>query len=443
MLSFVKLNFSEKTLFFIFIFIFILLSSFLYSIIINVPADQPTIQDGIDAALNGDTVLVQPGTYGENINFDGKLITVGSLFLTTQDAIYISTTIINGNNNGSIVTFENLEDSTSILTGFTIANGSGTGVDGKGGGISCWYSSSPSLMNITITGNFASFGGGIYCYDNSSPSLVNVTISNNSAEYYGGGMLCDINSSPTLQNVTISGNSAFGACGGAGMLCDYSSSPILKNVTITGNYALEQYGSGGGIFCTHDSNPSLENVTITDNHVDNVGGGVVSWGSHPVLINSILWNDLPYEIHTVNGGLVTITYSDIENGSGFAWFGNGCLDLDPIFEDPDYGNYYLQSNSPCIDAGDPTSPLNPDGTFAEMGAYFFDQTLPHNVTIEIIGTDVHLSWDAVASATSYMVYSSDDPYTGFVEETTGAFNGTSWSTSVINEKRFYYVTAIN
>ncbi len=67
---------------------------------------------------------------------------------------------------------------------------------------------------------------------------------------------------------------------------------------------------------------------------------------------------------------------------------------------------------------------------------------PQNVTIQIIGTYVHLSWDAVTGATSYKVYSSDDPYTGFVEDTTGTFNGTTWSTSVINEKKFYYVTVV-
>jgi len=122
---------------------------------------------------------VQPGTYYENINYNGngKNITVGSLFLTTQDTSYISQTVIDGDSSGSVVTFENEEDSNSVLNGFTLKNGSGTYADPDsngyydyiGGGIYC-VNSSPSLENVTIKGNSAHKGGGIYCY-NSSPSL--------------------------------------------------------------------------------------------------------------------------------------------------------------------------------------------------------------------------------------------------------------------------------
>jgi agmatine/peptidylarginine deiminase len=69
--------------------------------------------------------------------------------------------------------------------------------------------------------------------------------------------------------------------------------------------------------------------------------------------------------------------------------------------------------------------------------------VPVNVQIQIVSGNVQLSWDAVTGATSYKVYSSDNPYTGFVEDTSGSFAGESWSASIINDKKFYRVTAEN
>ena len=80
-----------------------------FSQIINIPADYQTIQQGIDAAIDGDTVLVDTGTYFENINYNGKNITVASYYLTTLDTSYISQTIIDGDSAGSVVRFENDE----------------------------------------------------------------------------------------------------------------------------------------------------------------------------------------------------------------------------------------------------------------------------------------------------------------------------------------------
>ena len=85
------------------------------AVIINIPGDYPTIQEGINASSDGDTVLVQPGTYVENINFNGHNIVLGSLFLTTGDTTYIAETMIDGDSSGPVVTFESVEDSTSII----------------------------------------------------------------------------------------------------------------------------------------------------------------------------------------------------------------------------------------------------------------------------------------------------------------------------------------
>ena len=397
---------------FILIFVLLVVSVSLYSTIINVPGDQPTIQEGINVAVDGDTVLVQPDTYIENINYNGKNITVASLFLTTQDTTYISQTIIDGNDNGSVVTFENGENPSAILSGFTIRNGSGTyadpdedgyyhylgggifcldsnpnlenlqisenTVESRGAGIYC-YNSSPSLENVTITDNstisYGGSGGGIYCRDNSSPSLVNVTITGNSAQYGGGGISCRNNSSPSLTNVIISENTVPGDldCGWGGGICCYdNSSPILQNVTITNNSANMR---GGGISCLYSSNPSLVNVTITGNSANNwVGGGIDCWAnSNPTLVNvtisgntansgggicgeatlvnCILWDNFPNEIN----GSPNITYSDIEGG----WQGEGNIDEDPLFVGTGVYPYSLLEDSPGIDAGIPdTTGLN-------------------------------------------------------------------------------------
>ena len=126
--------------------------------IINVPDDYGDIQTAINASSSGDTVLVQPGSYVENINFGGHDILLTSLYLTTNDSIFISSTIIDGNASGSAVTFNTGEDSTAQLIGFTIKNGSAT----NGGGIYC-LNSNPCFNNNKLISNSASnVGGGIY-----------------------------------------------------------------------------------------------------------------------------------------------------------------------------------------------------------------------------------------------------------------------------------------
>ncbi|MBC8527261.1 MAG: carboxypeptidase regulatory-like domain-containing protein, partial [Candidatus Cloacimonetes bacterium] len=333
-----------------------------------------TIQHGIVTSSEGDTVLVQPGTYVENINYNGKNITVASKYLTTQDTSYISQTVIDGNNDDTVVEFSNGEDMTAILTGFTIRNGNAN----DGGGIYCYYNSDPSLVNVTISNNTANNGGGVYCRINSDPSFVNVTISSNTAND-GGGIYCYYNSDPSLVNVTISSNTAT---------------------------------NGGGIYCNNDSDPSLVNVTISSNTAINAGGTYCRYNSNPSLVNCILWNDNPQEIYFYDNGnsnTITIAYSDIKGGeagiitnnSGTVIWLDGNIDTDPLFVYPSDGDYHITSNSPCIDAGDPTSPQDPDGTVSDMGAFYYDQsTLPpptarnpiptHNADSISIETD--LSW---------------------------------------------------
>ncbi|SVD71095.1 uncharacterized protein METZ01_LOCUS423949, partial [marine metagenome] len=134
-----------------------------------------TIQTGIDASTDGDTVLVESGTYLENIDYNGKNIAV-----IGEDR---ETTIIDGNQSGTVVTFENEEDTTTVLMGFTIQNG----LSENGGAISCYYSY-PVIKDVLIQNNSVSnSGGGLFC-SSSSLTLISVIISNNSASNDGGGI---------------------------------------------------------------------------------------------------------------------------------------------------------------------------------------------------------------------------------------------------------------
>jgi len=89
-------------------------------------------------------------------------------------------------------------------------------------------------------------------------------------------------------------------------------------------------------------------------------------------VNTILWANFAPDGNEIylDNSVIDATYSDIQGG----WSGEGNIDADPLFVDPDNGDYHLQEGSPCIDAGDPNSPLDPDGTIADIGAFYFDQT---------------------------------------------------------------------
>ncbi len=271
-----------------------------------IPDEYPDLQSGINAVVDGDTVLVADGTYtgagNFGVTFHGKMITVRS-----ENGP--ETTVIDCNSEGRGFDFFNGEGEDSRLEGFTVKNGSC-------GGISCWFSS-PSITDCYILENEAdTCAGGITCRS-SSPVVSNCSISNNRSISEGGGVECNMYSYPIVDNCLITGNTTMES--GGGFACDDRSSPIISSCTIAGNTAST---SGGGIF------------------------SMSSYPYYPVVTNCILWENGPDEIDVPEGG-VEVTYSDVQGG----WAGEGNLDADPLFEDFENEDYHLSVDSPCIDSG--------------------------------------------------------------------------------------------
>ncbi len=390
------------------IFLIVIIST-ISATIINIPEDQATIQEGINVAVNGDTVLVQPGTYLENINYNGKNVTVASLYLTTQDTTYISHTIIDGNEIGNAVRFENEEDLTAVLIGFKIINGyssaDGGGIyiynssptiyycifennhargirvtnnsnpniyycifkNNYGSGISCSWNGNPFIKNVTIRDNSDS---GLYCF-HADPIIENTIISNNYAVTCGAGIILE-QSNPVLTNVQIVDNHAEpephpeATSWGAGIQMHVNCHPILTNVLITGNIA---WGPGAAIVATSNCQVTLINSTITDNSSYNQYGtyGVIHIQSSDLdLSDCILWNNYPIEL-SISSSVLAVNYSNIQGGeSGISIYGNstinwleGNIDADPLFAGTGEHPYSLLEDSPCIEAGMPdTTGLN-------------------------------------------------------------------------------------
>jgi hypothetical protein len=286
-----------------------------------VPDDYPTIQQAINATVNGDTVIVKPGTYLEKIDFKGKAITVRS----THGA---DNTVIDGNQAGSspVVKCVNGEDSDTVLEGFTVTNGSAPG------------------------------GGGMF-NASSSPTVTNCVFSENSSFFIGGGGMYNASSSPTVTNCTFLGNAAND---GAGMN-NFSSSPTVINCTFLGNSADSQ---GGGMY-NRSSNPTVTNCTFLGNAASD-GGGMWNRDSNPIVTNTVLWNNEAPEGpeiwigDTAKPSFFTISYSDVEGGQSLVYVAPGCtldwgpgnIDSDPLFVDPNNSDFHLTFPSPCVGSGD-------------------------------------------------------------------------------------------
>ncbi len=336
--------------------------------LINVPGNYSQIQSAINASTNGDTILVEPGTYFENINFRGKRIVLTSRYYLTNDPATIWSTVINGStpvqpDSGSCVIVNNNEDSTTVLQGFTLTGGNGTkwqdehgaGRYREGGAILIQYSSPVIQYNIIhnnlitdLSGVVSTGGGGIRVGD-SYPRIYNNIIMDNTARY------------------------------GAGVVLNFTGGEVKNNV-ICVNYGSNQYGSGSGIWLNGSfQRPTyIFNNTIASNSSLSGYPGIYGFGSVSAFIfNNIIWGNTSTATVQIGGGNFTIRYCDVQGG----YSGAGNINVNPQFAD---SNYYLLPSSPCVDAGDssiiyndPEDPNNPGnalwparGTLRnDMGAY--------------------------------------------------------------------------
>ncbi|HWO36583.1 MAG TPA: right-handed parallel beta-helix repeat-containing protein [Candidatus Acidoferrum sp.] len=222
---------------------------------IHVPANQPTIQAGINAAKNGDRVVVARGTYFENINFAGKAITVAASSGRTV-------TIIDGGHAGSVVTFDSGEGRDSVLEGFTVQNGNASL---EGGGIYI-FNASPAIKLNTVTNNVACGSGAGIAVEFSSALVQNNVISSNSESGctggLGGGLYVGGAGSALVTGNTIQKNSA---TFGGGMALFATTTPTLENNVIHGNVATDQTSQGGGLWIVDSSEALLVQNLIYNN----------------------------------------------------------------------------------------------------------------------------------------------------------------------------------
>ncbi|MDP2897310.1 MAG: choice-of-anchor Q domain-containing protein [bacterium] len=362
------------------------------------------IQRGIDAARDGDTVIVAQGTYVENINFNGKNIVLTSTDPTNWSVV--QNTIIDGNQAGSVVTFYGTEDETCVLCAFTIRNGTGT------------YIPDPTFP--------AFYGGGIFGAgagagaSRTQATIQNNIITGNSAQ--GGGGISD--TAGVIQNCIITGNRAGTVspnwCGGGIGFCD----GIIQSNLIAGNVA----PCGGGI--SFSNAIFRNNVVVGNSAPGNHGGGLAHLGTSPYsppggsITNCIIWGNASPTGPQVHDS-VAPSHCCIQD-----WTGGGTANiaLNPQFVDPDGpdddpntyedNDYRLLLTSPCIDAGTnenwmngatdldgkPRILLGATSLTVDMGAYELNFPI---AIVRSTPTDIELSW-TMRPLTTYTVLSTFD-----------------------------------
>jgi len=340
--------------------------------IINVPGDQPTIQDGINAAVNGDTVLVAPGTYNENINFNGKAIVV-----TSSGGPKV--TIIDGGSLGAVVTFSTGETNGSVLSGFTLQHGDNSGV--------YMNFASPVVKNNIIANNTAEFGAGMYIGGASTAQVLRNTFIGNVASAGGGAIGLFDAGSVRIENNRITKNNGSGQ-GGAIWMVNEADEIIVQNLMYddVASSGTEVYSgvpqSTTGVRLINNTivsrNVNADAAVVADGFNMNaqiINNVIVAPGTSAALICNPIYFDGP----------PIVKFNDAWSPKGI-WYGGMCAEdggiKGNISANPDFvssTDFELKNRSPAVDAGTTSAPDLPKRDFAgkprivggsiDMGAY--------------------------------------------------------------------------
>jgi len=333
--------------------------------IIYIPSPSlATIQGGINFASDGDTVLVNSGTYYENINFKGKKIVVASWYLLNGDTSQINSTIIDATYKPSnpAVTFKSGEDSLTILTGFTIQNSTSLW------GVLCDSGSSPVIIHNQIKNN----NRGVVCTNSSNPTIENNTLLNNTDI----GLLGEASSSPIVQGNILSGHQT-------GIKFTSGTPLIQRNiVTQSAQKGISISGAAPQVFNNTVANNTGDGIEITSSTGVNLKNNIVvssSSGTGIKVSSSSL--DIGYNDVWNNAGG---NFSGVPLGVGNLFWGKNqkaipCDQFFNISQEPKFVNppadFSLQCSSPCIDVGDPGFPVPPSGgPRIDMGAFEYPIT---------------------------------------------------------------------
>jgi hypothetical protein len=327
--------------------------------------DYDSIQVAIDAAVDGDTVLVAPGEYviTEPVTFRGKAITVISEAGPDETTIRMGTPA--DPERGSVVVLENNETDASVLEGFTITGGRGSWMpsdDEWGGGGILFDASSGTVRNCAIVQNTTVWGGGVCCINPCSVTLIDCTIAENVVEEDGGGVGAWNGSSMNLINCIIRGNSTTGVeVIGGGVGCGSNSSVTMTDCIISGNSSAD---AGGGVACWQASLILTRCAILNNTGGDYFGGGVYAGHGSATLTNCLIARNTTPR----GGGGVASSYPDASvtisnctiwgNSGGSEWGGGGvlCRQASAVVTNSIiWGN--TSPKGPEISVEDPTSTL--------------------------------------------------------------------------------------